>query len=255
MASPEPAIEVSTPAGTCPGRLRRHSVIGCADPGQNPSAVRSVSSRVRGRGLGSATARPVPRCRPGSGDDDQGAAQRRPRPEATRRPRQGRAVRRSPGEPGHGAAPTDGSRGRAGRDRKLQIIRLFCKPVCKPDAARQYGTGETEPTERDAICPVRRGHRTRERLSETPETHVVWLIPSDDGRPPYQRGAVLSTRCSGDGERQWAAARGTSHGTGGREMPVQSAFLAPSAVLSVQVMLWERGSGPLVMRRSSVRFR
>jgi hypothetical protein len=28
--------------------LRRHCVIGCADPGQNPSAVRSGSSRVRG---------------------------------------------------------------------------------------------------------------------------------------------------------------------------------------------------------------
>ena len=33
--------------------------------------------------------------------------------------------------------------------RELQINRLFCKPICKPDAARQYETGETEPTERD----------------------------------------------------------------------------------------------------------
>ncbi len=49
VASPEPALGVFTPAGTCPGRLRRHCVIGCADPGQNPSAVRSRSSRVRGR--------------------------------------------------------------------------------------------------------------------------------------------------------------------------------------------------------------
>jgi hypothetical protein len=52
VASPEPAVGVFTPAGTCPGRLRRHCVIGCADPGQNPSAVRLGSSRVRGRGLG-----------------------------------------------------------------------------------------------------------------------------------------------------------------------------------------------------------
>ena len=47
------------PAGTCPGRLRRHCVIGYADPGQNPSAVRFGSSRVRGRGLGRA-ARSLP---------------------------------------------------------------------------------------------------------------------------------------------------------------------------------------------------
>ncbi len=59
---------------------------------------------------------------------------------------------------------------------KLQIYRLFCKPICKPDAARQLETGETEPTERDGICPVRRGHRTRERQLGTAETHVVWLI-------------------------------------------------------------------------------
>src|SRR6185437_5340183 len=73
-------------------------------------------------------------------------------------------------------APRDGSHGRAGRVRELQANRLFCKPICKPDAARQYGTGETEPTERDVICPVRRGHHARERQPETPETHVVWLI-------------------------------------------------------------------------------
>ena len=52
VASPEPTVGVFTPAGTCPGRLRRHCVIGRADPGQNPSAVRSGSSRVRGRGPG-----------------------------------------------------------------------------------------------------------------------------------------------------------------------------------------------------------
>jgi hypothetical protein len=31
LASPEPAVGVFTPAGTCTGRLRRHCVIGCAD--------------------------------------------------------------------------------------------------------------------------------------------------------------------------------------------------------------------------------
>ena len=54
VASPEPAVGVFTPAGTCPGRLRRHFVIGYADPGQNPSDVRFGSSRVRGRGPGRA---------------------------------------------------------------------------------------------------------------------------------------------------------------------------------------------------------
>src|SRR5215472_11837611 len=38
------------------------------------------------------------------------------------------------------------------------------------------GRGETEPTERDGICPARRGHHTRERQPETVETDVVWLI-------------------------------------------------------------------------------
>jgi len=32
VASPEPAVGVFTPAGTCQGRLRRHFVIGCAAP-------------------------------------------------------------------------------------------------------------------------------------------------------------------------------------------------------------------------------
>ena len=54
--------------------------------------------------------------------------------------------------------------------------RLLCKPICKPDAARQLETEETEPTERDGICPVRRGHHARERRLETVETDVVWLI-------------------------------------------------------------------------------
>jgi hypothetical protein len=59
---------------------------------------------------------------------------------------------------------------------ETQTARLFCKPNCKRDAARQDGTGETEPTERDGICHVRRGHRTRERLPGTTKTRVVWLI-------------------------------------------------------------------------------
>ena len=79
--------------------------------------------------------------------------------------------------------------------RKLQINCLFCKPICKPDAARQAETGETEPTERDGIYPVRRGHHTRERLPETPETHVVRLITQRSRvqiPPPLPRPEALS---------------------------------------------------------------
>jgi len=72
VASPEPAVGVFTPAGTCPGRLRRHFVIGYADPGQNPSVVRFGSSRVRGRGLGRAGRGPLAGRRPDVGDEDQG---------------------------------------------------------------------------------------------------------------------------------------------------------------------------------------
>ena len=65
---------------------------------------------------------------------------------------------------------------RKGGVRELQINSLFCKPVCKPDAAGRHETGETEPAERDGICPVCRGHHARGRRPETAETHVVWLI-------------------------------------------------------------------------------
>ena len=60
--------------------------------------------------------------------------------------------------------------------RELQINSLFCKPICKPDAARQYETGEPEPTERHGICPVCRGRPPRDRRPETAETGAVWLI-------------------------------------------------------------------------------
>ena len=67
------------------------------------------------------------------------------------------------------------ARGR-GRRGKSQVNRLFCKPICKPDAAKQSETGETGRSERDVFRSVRRGHRIRERLPETPETDIVWLI-------------------------------------------------------------------------------
>jgi hypothetical protein len=36
--------------------------------------------------------------------------------------------------------------------------------------------GEMESTERDMVCPVRRGQRGDQRPRETTETNVVWLI-------------------------------------------------------------------------------
>jgi len=51
-----------------------------------------------------------------------------------------------------------------------------CKPICKPDDLGWDETGETERTERVVLVPIRRGHRIRERSSETPETHVALLI-------------------------------------------------------------------------------
>jgi hypothetical protein len=66
---PRTPVGVFTPAGTRPGRLRRHYVIGCADPGQNPPAVRFGSYRVRGEGPGNDRA--LSRRRVDLGDGDQ----------------------------------------------------------------------------------------------------------------------------------------------------------------------------------------
>ena len=88
------------------------------------------------------------------------------------------------------------------RGRKLQIHRLPCKPICKPDAARQPETGETEPTERDGVYPVRRGNRTRERRLETGETHVVVLITQRSRvqiPPRYQFPQVKALSQLGEG--------------------------------------------------------
>jgi hypothetical protein len=129
-----------------------------------------------GEGSGQATVRSMLRCRPVSSDDDgRRAAQCRTRPEVTRhvsRPPLGSRLASPDTVRRPGRAATEGSEGCG----KLQINSLFCKPICKPDAARPYETGETEPTERDGICPVCRGHHACGRRSETGETHVVWLI-------------------------------------------------------------------------------
>jgi hypothetical protein len=45
--------------------------------------------------------------------------------------------------------PGDGGPQRTGRFGKPQISCLFCKPVCKPDAAGQAETGETQKARED----------------------------------------------------------------------------------------------------------
>ena len=61
-----------------------------------------------------------------------------------------------------------------GRD--PQARNRFCKPICKPDAAGQLETGETWKDRVDFAAQVGRGQRGDQRLPETPETPVVWLI-------------------------------------------------------------------------------
>jgi hypothetical protein len=65
------------------------------------------------------------------------------------------------------------------------------KTICKPDVPGWDGTEETEQTERAVLVPVRRGHRVRERSSETPETCVVLLITQ---RPQYRLTVLLLGR-------------------------------------------------------------
>ena len=177
---PEPAVGVFTTVGTCQGRLRRDSVIlrdRLRRPLTEPACRKVPQQPGSEEGSGQAAARSVPQCRPGSGDDDRGAARPGVGHDRMRRGAcRGRVASQSLGESGHSAAPRDGSHGRARRGAGTADHSPFCKPICKPDAARQLETGETEPTERDEICPVRRGHRARERRPETPETEVVWLI-------------------------------------------------------------------------------
>ena len=143
-------------------------MIGCADPGQNPSAVRSGRYRVRGRGLGRAMVRSVSgagpaavmrtrTCHPASGTTIGDASRVRavPRGGCLAGPEGCRAS----------------SHGLAGQVRKPQIDRLFCKPICKPDAAGRRETGETEPTgaRRDLSCPPRSPH-PRETVRDTGDT-------------------------------------------------------------------------------------
>jgi hypothetical protein len=84
------------------------------------------------------------------------------------------------------------------------------------------------------VCRVCQGHQTRERLPETGETGVVRLITqrqlANSGLMYPEDGAAESAS-----ERQSVADRGTSRGTGGHGIPVQSVPQVRFGVLSVQV--------------------
>ena len=60
--------------------------------------------------------------------------------------------------------------------RNSQVRDRLCKPICKPDAAGQAETGEMQKAGGDFTPQVDRGQRGDQRLPETAETHVVWLI-------------------------------------------------------------------------------
>jgi hypothetical protein len=83
-------------------------------------------------------------------------------------------------------ACADFSKGRG----EPRVHRLFCKPICKPDVAKQAETAEKGPSERDVFRFVRRDHPIRERLPETSETCIVVLITQRSQvqiLPPLQR--------------------------------------------------------------------
>ncbi len=61
-------------------------------------------------------------------------------------------------------------------DTNQQARKLICARICARDAAGHAETGETQKAWDDFIPPVCRGQRSDRRLSETEETHVVWLI-------------------------------------------------------------------------------
>ena len=70
-------------------------------------------------------------------------------------------------------------RSRPWKRRKPQVENRFCKPICKPDAAGQAETAETQKAGDDFMPQVGRGQRGDQRLRETAETHVGRLINLD----------------------------------------------------------------------------
>ena len=162
---------------TSSGRLRRHCVIGYADPGQNPSAVRSGGSRVRGRGL---DRQRYGRC---SGVDPLAVmttgAPRGPVSDTTRgdASRVEAAAWQSLGESGHGPAPRDSSHGRvrrgAGNCRSIaSSVNRFVNRTRRDRTRRGRRNRRSETgsvLSAEVTTPAGDGPRRG-------ETHVVWLI-------------------------------------------------------------------------------
>jgi hypothetical protein len=57
-----------------------------------------------------------------------------------------------------------------------QLRRPICARICARDAAGQAETGETQKARDDFALQVFRDQYSDQRLPETAETHVVWLI-------------------------------------------------------------------------------
>jgi hypothetical protein len=73
--------------------------------------------------------------------------------------------------------------------RNPQFRNPICARICARDAAGQTEIGETRKTRNNLVAHACRGQRDDERLFETQETRVVWLITQRSGfksRPRYQ---------------------------------------------------------------------
>jgi hypothetical protein len=84
--------------------------------------------------------------------------------------------------------------------RKPQVKNRFCKPICKPDAAGQAEMAEMRKAGDDLTPQVGRGQCGDQRLPETAETRVVWLItqsPQVQILPPLPRSEAGSESGSG----------------------------------------------------------
>jgi len=88
----------------------------------------------------------------------------------------------------------------SGRIANRQVSDQFCKPICKPDAAGQAETGETQKAGDDLAPYVCRGQYGDMRPPETAETRVVWLITQRSRvqiPPPLPRPEAGSEQGSG----------------------------------------------------------
>jgi hypothetical protein len=86
--------------------------------------------------------------------------------------------------------------------RNPQFRNPICARICARDAAGQTEIGETRKTRNNLVAHACRGQRDDERLFETQETRVVWLITQRSGfksRPRYQVGRSEASSDHGRG--------------------------------------------------------